>query len=163
MASIGFHSCQTPAGCWISYPSQWASGLRTFLSKLHYYDFFQLPNSAFELHLNYSGRQGQTCSSLRKHHQSDNTYAAFRKHRTTANTEMNCKYRKRQRKCFQPTLKVLDTPWTRLLPRFVTREVIEVVCVSSLLVYVVDFWLLLQLYSVHALTVAAAHVNQFYL
>ncbi len=39
----------------------------------------------------------------------------------------------------------------------------SLVRVSSLHVYVVDFLLLLLLYSTHALIVTAAHVNQFYL
>ncbi len=66
---------------------------------------------------------------IRKHlHQFDNTCAAFRK--CSANTETLlmqkcCKYRKRQRKCYWRTLKVLNKAWTLLLPLFVTHEVAE--------------------------------------
>ncbi len=58
----------------------------------------------------------QNTSKLRKHlHQFDNTRRAFRKHTNTgfSNTktlqiQKRCKHRKRQQKCFQPTLKVLS-------------------------------------------------------
>ncbi len=70
----------------------------------------------------------------RKHlHQFDNTCSikkTCRKYGNAANTDTlqtqkRCKYKKRQWKCFQQTLKVLNTAWARLLLRFVTHEVIK--------------------------------------
>ncbi len=112
--------------------------------------FFSCPTSSLKLYhvvrANYGGRQGQTRSNLRKHKQIDeiewknweniimNLTTRAEHSEIVPQIQKRCKHRKRQQKCFQPTLKVLNTAWTCLL-RFVTHDVTEVGFVYRLVMF----------------------------